>query len=95
MSGIDLATIVKDKVAFDGVTRGYRFVGTYLVSPKGEALIEIFKGEELVKRFLWPDYKVWNIAAHAEDIVDGLEAGNSDGLYVAGSTGFGGNVFHE
>jgi hypothetical protein len=72
--------IVRDKVAFDRTVGAYRFVATYLTEPKGDALsdalIEIFKAEELVKSFLWPAYKIWNIAAHAQDIIDGLEAGH-------------------
>ena len=93
---IDLSAIVRDHVAFDQTHRGYRFVATYLTEPKGEALIEITKDGQSVKPpFLWPAYKIWNIAAHADDIVDGLERDSSDGLYVAGSTGFDGNVYEE
>lgn len=86
----------REKVAFDHEHRGYRFVATYLTEPKGEALIEISKGADLVRGFLFPAYKIWNIAAHADDIVDGLEQGNRDGLYEAGSLGpFGGNAYSE
>jgi hypothetical protein len=78
-------TVVRDKVAFDHVHRGVRFVATYLVKPKGEALIEITKDGTLIKSVLWPAYKIWNIPAHADDIVTDLEAG----LHEAGWTGFG------
>ena len=88
--------IVRDKIAFDHTHRGYRFLATYLVTPKSDALIEISKDGVMVRSTLWPAYKVWNISAHADDIVDGLEQGNSSGLYAAGSLGpFGGNVFSE
>lgn len=81
--------IVRGEVAFDEQHRGYRFVATYLQEPKGEALIEIFKGDAVIKSTLWPAYKIWNIAAHADDIVESLE----EGLTLAGATGFGGNVY--
>ncbi len=85
--------IVREKIAFEGEKRGYRFVGTYLTEPKGDALIEIFKGDVMVREFLFPAYKVWNIAAHADDIVDGLEEDSDSGLREAGSDGLGGNVY--
>jgi hypothetical protein len=80
-------TVVRDKVAFDITEHGYRFVATYLTEPKGDALIEIFRGEELVRSALWPAYKIWNIAAHTPDIAADLD----EGLTVAGSNGLGGN----
>ena len=84
---------VREKVAFDSSHRGYRFVATYLSEPRGKALIEIFEDDTLVRSMLWPDYKIWNIAAHAEDIVEGLEGDNNSGFQIAGSDGLGGNVF--
>ncbi len=92
MSSIPL-DIIRGKVIFDYEIRGYRFVATGLIAPKGDALIEISKTGVAVREFFWPSYKVWNIAAHADDIVDGLEQHCDDGLYVAGATGFGGNVY--
>jgi hypothetical protein len=68
--------------------RGYNFKATYLLEPKGEALIEISKDGKIVKEFLFPAYKIYNISAHADDIVDGLEKDNESGLIMAGSTGF-------
>ena len=82
-----------EKVAYCGNVRGYVFKATYLEEPKSEALIEIFKDDVLVKEFLFPAYKIFNIAAHASDIVDSLEQGNEDGFYVAGSNGLGGNSY--
>lgn len=90
-----MSEIVKDKLAFTVEDRGYRIEAWYLSEPKGEASVEITKDGAVVKSFLWPAYKIWNISAHAEDIVDGLEQGASDGLYVAGSDGLGGNVYSE
>jgi hypothetical protein len=81
--------IVRDKVAFDAEHRGFRFVATYLHEPKGDALIEISRDGEMLKSILWPAYKIWNIAAHADDIAADMEAG----LSMAGEVGFGANVY--
>lgn len=85
----------REKVAFVETYGAYRIVATYLLNANGDDLIEIFKNGDLVKAFRWPGYKIWNIQAHAEDIIEGLERGSSDGIYEAGSTGFGGNVYSE
>lgn len=77
------------KTAFEVDARGFHFKATYLDDPKDDALIEISKDGVMVKSILWPAYKVWNIAAHADDIAADLE----HGLTIAGSTGFGGNVY--
>jgi len=56
----------------------------------GDALIEIQKNGKVYKNFMYPAYKIWNVAAHFEDIVEG-ELKNSDvGYRVAGSDGLGG-----
>jgi len=88
-----MKNIIKDKEAFKDVTDGYEFIATYLTDPKADALVEIKKDGELVKEFLFPAYKIWNIAAHAQDIVDGLKMGNASGLRMAGSDGLGGNSY--
>lgn len=81
--------------AFNISDRGYNAKAWYLldtVESKGDALIEIRKGEEIVKTFLFPSYKIWNIAAHFSDIVDSEIAEATDGYEIAASTGFGGSV---
>jgi len=85
--------IIREKVAFEGEKRGYKFIATYLTQPSGQAMIEITKNGLMVRDFLFPSYKVWNIAAHADDIIDGLERGNDKGLFIAGSDGLGGNLY--
>ena len=85
--------LVIEKVAFEGDKRGYHFKATYLLEPKGEALIEISKDNKMVKEFLFPAYKIYNISAHADDIVDGLEKESEKGLLIAGSNGLGGNSY--
>lgn len=90
-----MTAIKRGKIAFDHEHRGYRFLATYLDTPKGEALLEIARGADLVRSFLWPAYKIWNIPAHADDIVTGLEEDSDSGLRLAGATGFEGNVYQS
>jgi len=82
----------KGKVAFEIEKKGYTFKAT-LIEPKNDALIEIFKGNNLKKEFLFPAYKIWNITAHIDDIIDGLEEESDYGLHIAGSDGLGGNCY--
>ena len=89
----DKSKIVLDKIAFEGDEGGYHFKGTYLKEPRGESLIEISKDGQMVREFLFPGYKIWNIAAHAKDIVSGLIQNNDNGLRIAGSDGLGGNAY--
>lgn len=90
---IDKSKLIIDKVAFEGDEQGFHFKGTYLKEPKGEALVEISKNGKLVREFLFPGYKIWNIPAHAKDIVEGLIQESDEGLYIAGSDGLGGNAY--
>lgn len=81
-----------EKAAFEGPKepdRGYTVKASFLKEPNaGDALIEVFKEGKLVREFLFPAYKIWNIAAHFKDIVDG-EIENSDSGYRAAAwTGF-------
>lgn len=88
--------IVLGEVAFDETVGEYRFTATYLEEPnKGEALIQIWKGDDKVREFRFPSYKIWNIMAHHTDIIEGLEKDSDEGLKVAGSTGLGGNLYPE
>ena len=90
---LDRTKLVIEEVAFEGNTRGYHFKATYLKQPKKEALIEISKSDKIVREFLFPAYKIWNILAHADDIIDGLEKESDEGIYIAGSNGLGGNFY--
>jgi hypothetical protein len=84
-----------DKPEFIKTDRGFTAKAWYLVNTeesKGDALIEIFYKDNLIREFLFPAYKIWNIAAHLSDIVDG-ELKNSDrGYQIAASTGLEGLV---
>jgi len=84
-----LDNVIRDTVAFETEARGLKFVATYLTAPKDKALIEISRDGQMVKSLLWPAYKVWNIAAHADDVAADIE----DGLTTAGAVGFGANVY--
>ncbi len=56
---------------------------------KGDALVEIRKDKKLLREFLFPAYKIWNIAAHFRDIVDGelSKENKKKGYKIAASTG--------
>jgi hypothetical protein len=82
--------ITIEKLAYESKApdRGFTVKAHYLTEPRGDALVEIFKDGEPYRRFLYPAYKVWNIAAHFSDIVDGEIDGNMSGYDLAGWTGF-------
>jgi hypothetical protein len=73
---------VIDKLAFEQSDRGYTIRAFYLAAPNTDSLIHIRKDEVLLRRFLYPSYKVWNLAANFSDIVDAEIVGNADGFEV-------------
>ena len=84
---------VVDSLAFEGPKsgpdRGYTIRASYLKEPhKGDALVEIMKDGKPHRQFLFPAYKVWNIAAHFSDIVDGEEQKSAHGYEMAAWTWF-------
>jgi hypothetical protein len=83
--------IVIEKLAFESrePDRGFTARASYLTEPRGEALVEIERDGKPYRRFLYPAYKVWNIAAHFSDIVSGEIEGNFSGYDLAGWDGFG------
>lgn len=83
----------REKTAFEIEAGGYTFRATYLNDGSGAARVEIEKDGAAVKEFLFPAYKIFNIAAHADDIAAGLDEDSERGLYAAGSDGLGGNVY--
>jgi hypothetical protein len=78
------------KPIFDIKDRGFR-VRAWWPGKKdnsGDALVEIRKKGRFYRKFKWPAYKIFNIAAHFQDIVDGeLEKTNDklSGYKIAGS----------
>lgn len=84
-----------EKVAFESKDpdRGYTVKASYLKAPNaGDALIEIFKDGQPLRCFTFPAYKVWNIAAHFSDIVDGELAGDHHGYEMAAWDGITGAI---
>ena len=78
--------------AFDITDRDYR-IRAYWGTKANYARVTIHKGKELCKKFRYPAYKIFNLAAHFRDIVDGLEAENARrGFEIAGSDLLGGHV---
>ena len=73
----------KDVPAFVVEDRGYSATAWYvedIAESKGDAVIEIRGPDaQVVREFLFPAYKIWNIAAHFKDIVDSELAKNTDG----------------
>lgn len=65
---------------------------TAVSAPDGDARVTIRNGPTVVREFLWPAYKVWNIAAHAEEIIEGEIVRCNDALAHAGSDLLGGGV---
>lgn len=80
--------IIKRAMAFEVTEGGYEFRAWYFKEQEADALVEISKDGRLVRSFLWPAYKIWNISAHAADIAFDLDSG----LAIAGSDGLGGGV---
>ena len=86
-----------DTPEFDIDDRGFNVKAWYLediADSKGDALIVIKYGDTLIREFIFPAYKIWNIAAHFRDIVDGelSKDDKSRGYAIAASTGLGGFV---
>lgn len=81
-----------ESIAFESKEpdRGYTVKASYLKTPKGDALVEIFKDGAPVRSFLFPAYKVWNIAAHFRDIVDGELEQSARGYEMAAWNGISG-----
>lgn len=74
--------------------RGFVFTAWYSKDDDdGDAIIEIERDGEIIRSFRFPAYKVFNIAAHASDIIESELSKNVEGYRKAGSDGLGGNVF--
>lgn len=86
----------KDKLIFQTKSgRGFVFKAWNLSDSKADALIEVEQNGKLVRSFAFPLYKVWNIAAHSDDIIQSELDKDVDGYLIAGSDGLGGNVFAQ
>jgi hypothetical protein len=87
------------KLAFEGPKsgpdRGFTIKAFYLSEPAGDALVQIFKDDKPFREFLYPAYKIWNLAAHFKDIVDSELEQGIEGYEIAGATGFGGVIMPQ
>lgn len=86
-----------EKPEFDITDRGFDVKAWYLKdveTSKGDALIEVRYNDKAIRSFVMPAYKIWNIAAHFSDIVDGELSKNDKerGYEIALSTGLEGMV---
>lgn len=85
--------VVVEKLAFEShEINGHKISAWYLTEPSGDCLVKITKGENIIREFLYPAYKVWNLAAHADEIIEGEIEKNMDGYRCAGSDAIGGYV---
>jgi hypothetical protein len=78
-----------EKLAFEVEDRGFT-IKAFWGSP--DARIEITRQGKLYKKFSYPAYKIFNLAAHFSDIVDSELRGDDEGYKIAGSTGLGGVI---
>lgn len=86
-----------ESVAFEGPKtpdRGYTIRASYLKAPHAaDALIEVMKDGQPLRRFLFPAYKIYNLQAHFRDIVDGEIENSAKGYEMAAWNGISGAVF--
>ncbi len=84
---------IVDKIAFEGPNtpdRGYTIRASYLKEPHaGDALIEIMHEGAVVRTFLFPAYKIYNLPAHFGEIVDSEIAKDDHGYRQAAWNGIG------
>lgn len=65
------------KQVFDIKEKNYRMEGFYLEQGNLNALIKVYKDDELFKEFEVPAYKIYNYPAHFSDMVVYLESQNT------------------
>lgn len=86
-----------ESIAFEGPKtpdRGYTIRASYLKEPhKADALIEVMKEGEVIRKFLFPAYKIYNLSAHFKDIVDGEIENSAKGYEMAAWDGIQGATF--
>jgi|688.fasta_scaffold218569_4 hypothetical protein len=82
-----------EKVAFEGPEtpdRGYTMRVSYLKPPaSADALVEVMKDKVVVRMFLFPAYKIYNLQAHFGEIVDSEIEKNDNGYRQAAWCGIG------
>jgi hypothetical protein len=89
---------IDGKVLFVIDDRGFKIESWYLKdtdTEKGDALIRITKQDGSFKEAIYPAYKIWNIAAHSEEIISSEIKGDNVGYLIAGSMGLGGYILPQ
>ena len=85
--------LTNEKLAFEKEYKGFKIKAFWGDEP--DAYIEITKEGKEYRIFSYPGYKIFNLAAHFEDIIEG-ELKNSDiGYKIAGSDGLGGTIMPQ
>lgn len=74
------------KIIFSGIKRDFLFQAWHLTDKSGDALVQIWHRGYCME-FLWPAYKIWNITAHADDIINSILANNMEGFNMAAWNG--------
>jgi len=81
---------MSEKLAFEIENRGFKIRAFWGDGP--EARIEITRDGQPYRSFAYPAYKIFNLAAHFEDIVDSELNKDIHGYEIAGSCGLGGYI---
>ena len=69
----EITDLKEDKEVFKHEDRDFTIQAWHLKKSekfKGDSWVEVKYQDKIIRQFLFPAYKVWNIAAHAGDIVD-------------------------
>ena len=85
--------VTNEKLAFEEKYLNFKVKAFWGDEP--DARIEITKDGKKYRTFLYPAYKIFNIAAHFEDIVKGELKNSDEGYRMAGSIGLGGVIMPE
>lgn len=81
---------MSEKQAFKVEHKGFTAEGFWGDGADGRVVVT--KDGAIVKEFTYPAYKIFNVAAHWRDIIDGELAETGDGWLLAGWSGFGAYV---
>ena len=76
----------EEKQAFDVQHKGFKAAGYWGAGADGRVVVS--KDGETIKEFEYPAYKIFNIAAHWHDIIDGELEDHGDSWLLAGWSGF-------
>lgn len=82
-----------EKIAFEVEHKGFKAVGYWGDGADGRVVVT--REGQPFKEFTYPAYKIFNIAAHWIDIVEGELQNSDEGYRIAGSDGLGGCVMPE